>query len=109
MLRVPQGLPDGEILFDEFSSFVSESSPKGKSITFRPLGKGSDDIIDALSLVAYAAEKRWEPRWTREPVGLTVGSSKRRPVSLNRGNYGSNLSRSIYATIHRDYSRLRGW
>jgi hypothetical protein len=109
-IKVPPGLANAKKLFDEFSSYYAGSSPKGQNITYRPHGDATDDLIDALSLVAYVAEKRWEPRWTREPIGLTPESPKRRrPLSLNRGDYSSNLSRSTYALYHKDYAELRGW
>jgi hypothetical protein len=109
-LRVPSGLTNEKILFDEFASYHAEPSPKAQSITYRSHGDATDDLLDALALIAYAAEKRWEPRWTREPIGLTSESQKRRrPTSGNRGDYSSNLSRSTYALTYRDYAELRGW
>jgi hypothetical protein len=109
-LRVPPGSSNTKLLFDEISSYHAAPSPKGQNITYRPHGDGTDDLIDALSLVAYVAEKRWEPRWTREPIGLTPESpERRRPTSGNRGDYSSNLSRSTYAQYHKDYAETRGW
>ena len=108
-LKVPQGLPNAEILFEELTSYHAELSPKGQSTTYRSHGGATDDLLDALSLVAYAARKQWEPLWSREPVGLTPESARRRPISGNRGEFSSNLRKSLYAQTNRGYASLRGW
>jgi hypothetical protein len=74
-LRVPRGLSNGDLLFDELRSYRSESSPKGRTISYRPSGNGTDDFLDALCLVAYAAKRGWAPLRDRET---------RRPISGNR-------------------------
>lgn len=78
-LRVPKRLANVDLFFEELRSYRSESSPKGKTISYRPYGNETDDFLDALGLIAYAAERGWVQYRCQE---------SRRPISGNRPSSG---------------------
>jgi hypothetical protein len=108
-LRVPPKLNSRQILFEEFEHYRSFSSPKNNTVQFRSTRGGTDDCIDALSLITYACEKSWAPRWTRERVGLSPGSMKQRPITNRPQLYTENMEESLYGKIHDDFADLRDW
>lgn len=107
-LRHAESLQQVDVLFDELKSYRRYASPKGRSICYRPHSLKTDDFVDCLALIAFAAEKGLRPLFVRESVGL-YGNTRRRPLSGNRGDISENLRRSAYAEAHPDYAQMRGW
>jgi hypothetical protein len=78
-LRVPKRLPDAGQFFDELRSYRAQSSPGGRTTSYRPCGDGTDDFLDALGFVAHATEQGWASLWDRK---------SRRPIVGNRPSSG---------------------
>lgn len=107
-LRISEGLPNSKLILDELKSYRARESPQGRSVTYRPAGSSTDDLLDSLMLACYASEQNWIPLFARSAPGLH-GTTRRRPISGNRGDVSENFRRSAYAEAHPDYARLRGW
>jgi hypothetical protein len=106
-IRVPEALPHRELLLKEFQDYRSELSSDGSIKRYKTVNGGSDDLLDALAITVYAASK-WEPKWSREPVGISPGSMRRRPVTNRPDLYSGNIEKSAYVQMHSDFARTRG-
>jgi hypothetical protein len=105
-LRVPKGLPDADLFFDELRSYRAQSSPGGRTTSYRPCADGTDDFLDALSLVAHAAEQGWAPLWdrkSRRPIAGNRPSSGRRPLYRKSPRWRSVPSRKLPLLRAYDY------
>ena len=109
-LRISPNLSGSDILFSELRGYRAKLSPRGKTTAYKPYSQGTDDLIDCLAMCTWAAVKRWQPMWAQQVKGLYEHSPvTRRPLSRNRMETDSNLSRSLYALNNPDYAEIRGW
>ena len=110
-LKISPRLRDADLLYEELRGHRSQSSPQGRTITFRPTGRdGKDDLLDGLSLICWAVFKRWKIYYARQAEGLYEDSlPTRRPISRNRRESFSSISKSQYSLYNEEFAELRGW
>jgi len=110
-LKISHNLRGADLLLEELRGYRSKSSPQGRTITFRPTGRdGKDDLVDSLALICWAIFKRWKLLWARKAEGLYENSlPTRRPISRNRRESFSGISKSQYALYNDEFAELRGW